>query len=329
MATMISHSIDERAVPVKMGAVYVAVLETEGFIVGGDNEPSGVYRREPNGTWKHLGWRNIRCSSVAVSPHDTTTLYLGGGNGVFRSRDGGAWWRQLNDWTITEVQDVSTDPFRRGCVLIATAYGPWRSFDDGESWTHCIEGISAPQSTFTQAAVFDHFAEGCVIVGTEGGLFRSENHGDRWHPVGPRVPIRDLKQSAASPAVWFAATDGFGVLRSTDGGAEWVRADGALSDATVWAVALDPFHPERAAAGGYGTGVYTSDDRGKTWRLHPASRPGEHLHALAFDPYESGRLWVGMVSHGVRHAAPADEAWTPGGLAGATVWDLVIVRGAA
>lgn len=318
---------DAESPPAVPGTIYVAVLETEGFIVGGDNEPSGVYRRDTNGVWTHLGWKNIRCADVTISPHDGTTLYLGAGNGIFRSRDGGETWRQLNRWDVTEVQEVALDPFRPGCIMIATAYGPFRSYDDGARWTLCVDGIPTPQSSFTQVAAFDHANQGSVIVGTEGGLYRSDDRGERWHAIGPRVPVRDLKQSPVAPELWLAATDGFGVLRSLDGGAEWIRVDGDFAEDTIWAVALDSSSPERVAAGGYGTGVHVSQNRGATWRLHSASGGQEQVHALAYDPFVVGRLWVGRVRDGVAFADDEAPRWSDGGLGGATVWELIVVGG--
>src|SRR5690606_35842277 len=98
------------------------------------NAASGFYRRDAAGAWVHSGWQNVRCAGLALDPRDRRTVFLACGNGVLRSRDGGASWRVTTDWRVTEVLDVALDPFAPGSVYAATAYGPWHSADDGETW---------------------------------------------------------------------------------------------------------------------------------------------------------------------------------------------------
>ena len=302
--------------------LYAAVLETEGFIVGGSYAPAGMYRLQVDGTSEHLGWPNVRGFGVAVHPQRPHELYLAAGNGILRSLDDGRSWRQLADWRITEVEDVALDPHAPETIYLATSFGPWASRDAGSSWVHLTDGIPSPRSTFTQTIAVDAAVPGVVVAGTECGLYRSEEAGAHWWPVGPRVPIRDLHQDTEHPGLWLAGTDGCGILISTDGGRTWNACGGALESSTIWAVAAAGRGGVLAAAG-YRTGIHLSANGGQTWTRHPAVFPERHVHALAFDPEIEGRLWAGTVGDGVWHADPGDVSWSFAGLPGATVWDLL------
>ena len=148
---------------------------------------------------------------------------------------------------------MAVDPNAPGHVVLASAYGVWRSPDRGETWTQSNDGIEP--LPFTQSIAVDRTHAGRVIVGSEHGLYRSTDGAQHWTPVGPRdVPIRSVRQSAAEPSLWLAGTQDHGVLRSTDGGATWQSASGALAEETIYAVAFDPTDPRRVAAMGFHTG---------------------------------------------------------------------------
>ena len=301
--------------------LYITVLETKGYVVGARNAASGVFRHDRDTTWTHLGWRNIRANGIDATPDGT--LFLAAGNGVFRSRDRGGFWRQLTGWEITEVQDLAVDVRAPEHVYIATAYGAYRSTDGGETWEKSSSGISNPP--FLQAAEADARQAGRVIVAGEGGLFLSEDFGVQWRPVGPSdVPVRDVHQSAADPDLWLAGTQDRGVLISEDAGETWRFVDGI--EKTIYAVALDPTNAARMAAGGYESGVYVSTDGGKRWELAQGLR--DHgFHAMLFDVTTEGRLWAGSIGSGVFFSDDLGASWTDVGLPGAVVWDMDFVGG--
>lgn len=301
--------------------LHAAVLETRNYIVGAANAASGFYRRD-DGAWTHAGWRNVRCFGLAVDERDPTTIYLAGGNGVLRSRDGGASWRVTTDWRVAEVLGVALDPFASGSVYAATAYGPWHSADDGETWRPLPAPGAQPNATFTTVLVPDAERSGRLLIGTEDGLFDSTDGGQRWTATGPRVPIRALAQSPHRPEVWLAGTEDHGLLRSADGGASWTAAcDGA----TVYAVAFDPAEPSRLAGAGFGTDLLASDDGGATWTKRPLDVPAPALHALAFDPDAPGRLWLGTVGAGVFTTDDLGATCEDAGLADTTLYAFAFV----
>lgn len=306
--------------------LYIAVLETRGYIVGESNGASGLHRYDGELRWTHLGWRNLRHSGIAVEHGRPETLYLAAGNGVLRSTDGGRTWRITTGWRITEVQDVAADPHLPERVYAATAYGVIRTENGGDSWIVCSRGIPVPTATFIQSIAADYSRPNRVIAGSEEGLFVSDDGADSWLASGPRgVAIRAVRQSPVAPEVWLAGTEDHGLMISTDGGADWHSVDGPTTGHTYYAVALDPSNADRMAAAGYETGVFLSEDGGTSWELWISDLPEPTIHALAFDPQQEGLLWIGTVGRGVFLVAP-DARWTHMGLENATVRDMLFVR---
>lgn len=301
--------------------LHVSVLELESFVaVGGEKTgAAGLYRRETDTSWAHLGWGNTRNFGVDADSSDPGTIFLACGNGVLRTLDDGASWKITTGWEITEVLDVVVDPNAPTHVYAATAYGVWHSPNRGETWTEVNAGIPAPQSTFTQTIDVDQRRAGYLVVGSEEGLFRTESGGASWSPVGPRdVAIREVAQSSANPNLWLAGTEEDGLMISRDSGRSWSFAGSEIE--TVYAVAVDPSNPERFAVGGYEGGVYLSDDGGATWRQ--TGLADRRIHALTFDALRSGRLWAGTLGDGVFFLQKDGAEWEYAGLEGARVRDL-------
>jgi len=304
--------------------LYVAVLENEGYVVGGQNAPSGIHRFERDTVWTHLGWRNTRNNGISGFYDTNTVIYLASGNGVLKSLDGGNNWRITTGWEITEIQDIAVDPQQPAHVYAASAYGVWRTVDRGETWQEINNGLSP---SFTQAVEVDNSQSGLVLVGAEGGLFRTTDRGQRWKKVGPSdIAVRDVQQSVTLSILWLAGTEDHGVLISTDRGERWQEVDGPLARETIYTVALDPTDVRRMAAAGYHTGVYISQDGGVTWIQKNEGLPVTSFHALVFDPVQAGRLWTGSIGEGVFFSNDHGDSWTYAGLAGATINDLVFLE---
>ena len=292
----------------------VAVLETRNYIVGEANAPSGLYLHEGSG-WRHVGWRNLRCTAIAVTPD---ALFLGAGNGVLRSRDGGASWRMTTDWRITEVLDLAASPTDPNELVAATAYGLWRTQDAGDSWAPVASPDRQPDTTFTSTVVRDASDPDRWLIATAAGLFVTGDSGRGWRAAGPRVEVRALAQSDADPARWLAGTAGHGALFSSDGGDTGTQTGDAGS--TLYAVAFDPNDPGFLAVGGYQMGVCLSPDGGSSWRTSSVDHETTSVYTLAFDPHQPGRLWIGTMGDGL--FTDDGEGWEEAGLPETTVTDV-------
>lgn len=304
-------------------ALYVSVLQTQSYIVGGKNPPTGLYFHKQDTVWGHLGWDNVRNFGATFVPGQSNTMYLACGNGVFRTRDGGQNWKITTGWEITEVLDIAVQPGNPAHLLAATAYGIWSSDNSGETWSEANSGI---EHTFTQTIRFDRTARNRVLAGSEETLYYSDDGGKNWRSIGPKdITIRTVEQSPVDPDLWMAGTMDEGILRSGDGGRTWNRLSGTIRDETIYAIAFHPGDPSRIAAGGFDTGVLISGDGGKTWEKTEDDLPVSDIHSLAFDPDQSGRIWAGTVGRGVYYSDDNGASWHYAGLNGSEVWDMMFV----
>ncbi|HET6569066.1 MAG TPA: hypothetical protein VFG50_13960 [Rhodothermales bacterium] len=305
--------------------LYAGLIRTQGYVVGSPLSESGLYRLTGDSTWVHVGWNNPRISAIASDPTDPDVLYLGAGNGVLRTEDGGRSWRITTDWHVTEAQDIAVDPNAPEQVYVATPYGIWRSRDHGQTWTGPA-AVLPPDRMFTQTLAIDRTRAGRLFAGTWDGLFLSEDGGASWAAVSPfDGPVLDVEQSPNAPGVWLAGAQGNGVFRSGDGGRTWQRVGGSLSDKVVYSVAMDPLNARNMAAAGWGTGVYVSTDGGETWARRGSRLPVQNVYEVLFDAVRPGRLWAATVEQGIFRSDDLGRTWQPAGMDGTLVFDMTFI----
>ena len=145
--------------------------------------------------------------------------------------------------------------------------------------------------------------------------------------------VRDLLQTAANTL--YAATQGGGIYKSTDGGINWTRlasfpehyvwrlaghsannqlvyaangkglfrsADGGttwiqLTFDSVKAVAVDPFNQNHLLIGVPGAGIYQSLDGGTTFALVNTGLDSLDISAIAFSPVANNVVYAGLNSN--------------------------------
>src|SRR5438094_9427106 len=121
-------------------------------------------------------------------------------------------------------------------------------------------------------------------------------------------PVWSLAVSPAHPAVLLAATQGRGVLRSTDSGATWTSAISGIDSA--WVVRFDPLQPATAYAGTQTAGFYKSVDEGKTWIAQNQGLTSMDVRSIAV---ASGLVLAGT-AQGVYSSIDGGASWHSLGL---------------
>jgi hypothetical protein len=124
----------------------------------------------------------------------------------------------------------------------------------------------------------------------------------------PDRPVWSIAVAPAHPSVLLAATQGRGVLRSTDSGATWSPVITGIDSA--WVVRFDPLQPATAYAGTQADGFYKSVDEGKTWLAQSHGLNSMDVRSIAVD---SGLLLAGT-AHGVYYSSDGAGSWHPLGL---------------
>jgi hypothetical protein len=147
--------------------------------MGGSSLGAGLWVSDDTAqTWRQLGWRHVKCYSVDVDVKSNgKIIYLGCGNGVMKSTDGGSTWKVITDHRITEVLDVRIDPVDSKRIYLATPQGVWRSVDGGIKWTEASAGLP---DRYVSRVAFDARNTGFLFAVTEAGLYQSTTKGDSW-----------------------------------------------------------------------------------------------------------------------------------------------------
>jgi photosystem II stability/assembly factor-like uncharacterized protein len=229
----------------------------------------GVWKTTDAGrTWAPIFDRGpASIGALAVAPSDPKTIYVGtgqvtsrydvaAGEGVFKSKDGGASWSPAGLAATRHIGAIVVDPRNADVVLVAgfghvfganPERGVFRSEDGGATWTRT--------------------------------LFVSENTGAvdlALDPASPDIVFASVWQVRYRPWLsYFAPSEGeeSGLYRSTDGGRNFTRVAGSgWPEAKLGRIGLTAVHRAESTrvyalveAGDAG-GLYRSDDAGLSWK---------------------------------------------------------------
>jgi photosystem II stability/assembly factor-like uncharacterized protein len=194
---------------------------------------------------------------VATAGPEGLSIVAATAQGVIRSVDGGATWRQPALGMPGQVAALAAAPGQPGLLMASTALGFYLSRDGGERWSQVsgsVEGLEARGLAFVPGG------ERVVFATTRRGLFRSTDQGRTWTRCTGGVPFTDITGLAVHPdgrTLYATEFSSGGIFRSRDGGESWVRlpADGLITD-RAWTVALDPRSPDRVVVSSPSGGLH-------------------------------------------------------------------------
>jgi len=162
------------------------------------------------------------------------------------------------------------DPADPNRLYLTFVRGIMHSTDGGMTWTQLRTSKAVVGTTLIAAA---HRPGGPLFVGGPGTLKRSADGGKTWQPITPTqgVDIRGLAVDPTDGRRLYALVRGAGVVSTSDDGATWAAAGGALPPLAygLWVVAADPtvlVTTDRADGG-----LLASADGGATWAPLPTS----------------------------------------------------------
>ncbi len=131
----------------------------------------------------------------------------------------------------------------------------------------------------------------------------------QWREIGPALPggrVAGVAGSATNPNLYYLASAGGGIWKSSDGGETWQAVFAKENVAATGAVAIDPNNNDVVWAGtgesnprndvSYGDGVYKSTDGGKTFK-RMGLEGTRHISRILIDPKDSNHVIVGALGN--------------------------------
>lgn len=244
-------------------------------------------------------YQSGRIASIAVDPTDANHWLLGVGNGgVWESRDAGDTWTPLTDDAPTlAIGAVAFAPSDPNIIYAATGeataqaftrsgMGMLKSTDGGRTWA-LIGAASLARGAIRRVRVHPENPNVLTVTVSRGGNGRDSRIGTPGSPP-------------------------FGILKSSDGGASWVRtlpgratalevdpANFNNQYAAIGETLSNPTGENNDAPGGRPNGLYRSGDGGQTWNSiagpWEGSRTVGHIE-LAIAPSNPNVLYAAIAT---------------------------------
>ncbi|MGE5859070.1 MAG: WD40/YVTN/BNR-like repeat-containing protein, partial [Ignavibacteria bacterium] len=240
------------------------------------NEKKSSLNKSSNLAWAEAGPNNVggRTRALAIDINDPNTVIAGGASGgIWKSTDKGATWiLKSTSSTILSVSSIAQDP-RPGFT---------------NNW-------------YYSTGEFNHNLAGTIGSSFTGdGIYKSTDNGETWN-VLPSTHSSNVAQwdgdfdfvlkVAVSPVNGniYAAANGIGIFRSTDGGTSFTKVLGNVnhhiysdvavaSNGTVLAVLSTAFQGNTPTIT---PGLYRSTNNGDNWtNITPGSYPSGSFRSV-------------------------------------------------
>jgi photosystem II stability/assembly factor-like uncharacterized protein len=307
-------------------STYVGAARWTGGTLGGvfrrhGNDPKAPFERLAGGLPE-----DVHVQAITVHPREPGVVYVGAGDGVYRTDDGGTSWRRLPTPAGLQIWSVAIDSSNPRVVYAGTSpVGILKSEDAGESWRQ-VPPVGMPQRVKMSFAcrvmriAIDAANPQHLFAALEvGGVMRSRDGGVSWEDCAAELAqladrhanLRSRLQSdteaegmldahaicvsAAAPATPIVALR-MGLFKSSDAGAHWEdMAVGRFSPLTYARdIRASPHDPRvlvaclSPAAQSKDGSVYRSDDLGTSWRrLDHGVRAQATMMAVTLDPRDA------------------------------------------
>ncbi len=319
---------DSQVVPI-YGGIGNAQEALEGFteiFLEGDRGLVGGFQgvataQEADGDWQAAKLIPADyCRGIAFAPDwpDDPRIFVGAyGGGVWWTADGGASW----DGSAVGMEGVyaydvqpAADLASTGVVYYSGSNQPYRSPDDGETWTRFelpMERVRLfrpfGQRVYALGEDAAGGVEGQVAYSDDGGTVWVEFPGNLYDLMAKGAP-RDIQETSldGEDLLYVVVDSPAGILGSTDRGLTWSWYHQGARETAAGAAAWPPDAPTRLVFASATAGVITSDDAGETWTAASTAPVGRPRHMTQAD---DGTLLLGTRSGQLWRSDDGGEVW--------------------
>jgi len=251
--------------------------------------------------------------------------HMGFGDGIYRSNDGGATWKNMGLKKSEHISKIIVHPENSDVIWIASQGPLWskggerglyKSTDGGTTWNKTLgdsewTGVTDllidprdPDKLYAATWQRHRTVAAYMGGGPKSGIHRSNDGGETWEKLSKGLPTSQMGKiglaiSPQKPDIVYAAIEldrrTGGVYRSADGGTSWEKRSSAVSGATgphyYQELYASPHHFERLYL--VDVRMQISDDGGKTFTVMKEESKHSDNHALAFKQHDPNYLLVG------------------------------------
>ena len=247
---------------------------------------------------------------------------LGYGDGVYKSEDGGASWKNMGIKDSRQIGMIEIDPRNSDIVYVAaegSIWGPggerglYKTADGGKTWNKVLDisentGINNivmdprnPDVLYATSEQRRRHVYTKIGGGPESAVYKSKDAGKTWDKIMKGLPSGDIGGmgiaiSPVNPDVLYlimeAAGETGGFFRSSNRGASWEKMSSHASSGQYYnEIYCDPENVDKVYS--VETISQVTLDGGKTWNSVGNNQRHVDDHALWIDPDNTKHFYIG------------------------------------
>ncbi|MFA7418564.1 MAG: T9SS type A sorting domain-containing protein [Melioribacteraceae bacterium] len=264
----------------------------------------GVYQSIDNGlTWSKNG--GLSTSSVRRIFSFGTNLFVSTDAGIYKSTNQGTSWSAANNGITTNYSNNFVGVGNNLFVAV-TGRGIYKSVNNGDQWNQSNGGITNSTIKTLVRSGSNLFAGAYY----SGGVHYTNNGGVNWNSSYPSIAY--VVQLVNNNNEIYAATNGWGLYKTTDNCATWTRLSTSLTNQKIYSVAVNG---TKIFVGTDNSGVYSTIDNGTTWNEVNNGLTNKNINMLTL----VGNNLFAATTGGVFISVNSGTSWLAAGLAGKNI----------
>jgi photosystem II stability/assembly factor-like uncharacterized protein len=252
---------------------------------------------------------NTSLNVLILDPNNSSILYAGAGNGIYKSEDSAKAWKYI--LTGLTVADIAIDPVNSSTIYASGVAGQngkiVKSVDGGTSWVD-IYNEPSQNNTVLALAISPNNAASVLAGLNSGEIIRSMDYGKTWQTMQD-LADRIIKIKFANNSA-YALTSSDGLYKSADSGIKWTSVAAPLTEQLLvpesqsissvtnfYDVAVD-LKQTGVLYLGTEQGIFRTVNDGGNWSFLslPVRNAALKTSAVAVDPTNSNNLWAAIAS---------------------------------